>query len=166
LLRHAGLCLLLSAAPVVAQAWETFSHDLGAGAAVCPFDDPDTGAFFCFAIACLPGDPAPYIRIGISGGGVDQAQAPLQVHVDGRPVARLFLTRMSEEGMRDYGIPVDPDRDTELIQALRVGTRATLVFGIGLGAIVETISLSGSQAAIDEVAILCGSAPLTRPAED
>ena len=166
LLRLAGVCLFLTAATAAAQAWQTFSHDLGSGAATCPVDDPDSGEFFCFAIACLPGDPTPHIRIGVSGDPTEGELAPLQVHVDGRPVGRLFLRRAAAEGMQDYRIPVDPARDTELIEALRVGNRATLVFGIGIHAVVETMSLSGSQSAIEQVAGLCGSPPLTPAAED
>ncbi len=166
MLRLLGFLMLLAAAPASAQGWETFSHDLGAGAAVCPYDDPDTGDFFCFAVACLPGETVPYIRIGISGGGITQLHTPLQVQVDGSPVARMFLTQLSDDGMRDYGIPVDPDRDAALIEALRTGRKAIVIFGMGLDAVVQEISLSGSQVAIDQVSAMCHSAPLTARVAD
>lgn len=167
LLRLACALCLIVAPPAVAQGWETFSHDLGAGAAVCPYDDPETGDFFCFALACLRDRGPPMVRVATSGEGFAAMDTPpLQVIVDGKTVGRFFLPLLSSDGMRDYGVAVDPDRDAALIEALRVGRRATLIFGIGLGAIVQDISLAGSQAAIDAVPLLCGSVPLSAPEED
>ena len=164
MLRHAGALLVAFALPASAQGWETFSHDLGYGAAVCPQDDPDTGAFFCFAVACLPEGGTPLIRVAFAGPETPPKSTPLSIRVDGTMVSHLFLTRLSSEGMFDFGIPLDPARDAALIAALKSGSRATLIFGIGLAATIQPISLRGSHAALDEVPLLCGSAPFPEPA--
>ncbi len=167
MLRLIGLFILLASAPAQADGWETFSHDMGNGAAVCPYDDAESGRFFCFALACPPGGGAPMIRVTFSGSAIGQPSAPLSVRVDGKIVSRLFLTRLREpDGEGDYGTPVDPVRDAALIEALKTGRRATIVFGIGLQAVVEPISLSGSHAALDAVPDLCGAVLLAAPQDD
>lgn len=155
MLRAALVLMMLFPACAPAQGWETFHHDLGAGAAVCPYDDDETGAFFCFAIACLAEGEAPYIRVAFAGQSLEGARAPLQILVDGKPVARLFLDRLAEGEMLDFGIPVSPPRDAELITALMEGSRGTLIVGIGVSAIVQEITLRGSHAALKDVPGLC-----------
>ncbi|MDF0600690.1 hypothetical protein P1J78_08110 [Psychromarinibacter sp. C21-152] len=159
-----GVLLFLLASPAAAQGWETFSHDLGAGAAVCPYDDPETGEFFCFAVACLPDGGPPMIRVAFYGPDIREYRAPLSVRIDGRMVTHMFLTRLSEadpaDGLYDYGTELDPERDARLLEALKTGTRATLVFGIGLKAILQQVTLSGSHAALDAVPRLCDGTPV------
>jgi hypothetical protein len=165
--------LLLTASPALPQGWETFSHDMGSGAAVCPVDDPETGRFFCFAVACLPEGGPPLIRVAVpatgeTGGetGDSPARAPLSVHVDGKVVAMLFLERLPGEDPADYGIPVEPARDAALLEALKSGSRSTLIFGTGPGAIVQPATLTGSRAALDQVPVLCGGVPLSSAMPD
>lgn len=155
MLRPAGVvwitCLAFAAH---AQGWETFSHDLGAGAAVCPYDNPETGAFFCFAIACETEGTAPMFRVAIGGEDPLPEKVPLQVLVDGKVHGQFFLTRLSDDGMQDFGVRVRA-RHADLLGRLRNGSTAKLIFGAGLSALVQDISLAGSQAAIDEVSVLC-----------
>ncbi len=155
-----AVLLLLTGSPALSQAWETFSHDMGSGAAVCPVDDPETGRFFCFAFACLSDGGTPMIRIAVPPGA-EAPRAPLSVHVDGKVVAMLYLERLPGEDPADYGIAFDPKRDAVLLEALKSGTRSTLIFGTGLDAIVEPATLTGSRAALEQVPILCGGVPVS-----
>lgn len=164
MLRLIALMTTLFASAVQADGWETFSHDMGHGAAVCPYDDPESGRFFCFALACPPEGGMPLIRIAFAGAEISQFRAPLSVRVDGQIVSHLFLERLTGSEDQDYGTPFVPDRDAVLVEALKTGTRATIVFGIGLSAIVETISLLGSHAALEEVPVLCNTVMLSAPA--
>lgn len=165
MLRLFGVLLLALSSPAAAQGWETFRHDIGSGAAVCPYDDDATGEFFCFAVACRAEGDAPMIRIAFQGADIRQLNAPLSVRIDGQMVSHLFLTRLTEaepeDGILDYGTPLDPARDARLIEALKAGNRATLVFGIGLKAILQQVTLSGSHAALDAVPALCGGTALS-----
>ncbi|WP_425051290.1 hypothetical protein [Psychromarinibacter sp. S121] len=152
----------------MAEGWETFSHDLGKGAAVCPYDDADTGAFFCFAVACLPEGGNPLIRVALGGQDMAQPDVPLSVQVDGKMVSHLFLSRLPNDGpdedMADFATPFDAARDEAMIAALMAGSRARLIFGTGLAAVIQEISLSGSHAALDEVSAMCG-VPALAPEE-
>ncbi|WP_172300133.1 hypothetical protein [Pseudoruegeria sp. HB172150] len=165
--RLAVVLSMLLASPATAQGWETFDHDLGAGAAVCPYDDADTGEFFCFAFACLPGAEGQLMfRVAIQGPEIAQEAPPLSVHVDGKTVGMMFMPLLEHTEMYDFGKPYDPARDASLLAALRAGSRAMLIFGIGPDAKIYPVSLSGSQAAIDKVPELCGAAPLDLPEPD
>ncbi|MEM6322241.1 MAG: hypothetical protein AAF748_01085 [Pseudomonadota bacterium] len=153
------LCLAtLSAA--CANGWETFDHDLGAGAAVCPYDDAETGALFCFAIACLEAGGPVYIRIAVAGSTLDQQMPPLQIVVDGKPVARLFLDLLDTDDMLDFAKPLDRERDADLVIALVEGSRAMLVLGVGPSALIQEVTLRGSASALKAVPALCDQRPI------
>lgn len=167
-------CLFIALAlfpqgPALAADWETFSHDLGRGAAVCPYDDAETGAFFCFAIACPPERGTPSIRVALGGDVPDADDVPLSVQVDGQMLSHLYLSRLPKdeqsEDTADFATPFDPSRDEAMIAALMSGSRARLVFGTGLTAMIQEISLSGSHAALDKVSTLCG-VPALAPEEE
>ena len=151
--------LVLMALPRVAAAdgWETYRHDAGHGAGVCPVDDAGSGDYFCLLVSCAPEGGPLWIRVAFAGGTMPDESPTLAITVDDTAVATRTLSRLPTQDANDFGVLYDEDRDSALLESLAAGRAAVITLGTGASAITHGISLSGSRRALDALPKLCGT---------
>lgn len=153
------LCLLVCIAlcpalPAAAQSWETYSHDAGRGAGVCPVDDAGTGNYLCFLISCAAEGGPLYLRVAFAGGTLAEKTPVLSVRVDDAPAETRLLAALPSDSGEDYGVRLNAG-DAALLEALAGGLKAEFTLGTGPDAIRGTVPLKGSRRAIEALDGLC-----------
>ncbi len=157
------IALCLGAFPAFAQdsdddsaRWETYSHDGGRGAAVCPKDDYENDDYACFLISCAPLGGPLHLRTAFAGVAFDDDSPELRITVDDNPTITIRMRRLPDADQFDFSTPVRQSRDADLLESLMAGSEAKLVLGGGANAFSFVAPLSGSRDAISALPELCG----------
>ncbi|MBV0913672.1 hypothetical protein [Anianabacter salinae] len=166
------LSLAVATSPVLAQEddaprWETYSHDGGRGAAICPRSDYENDDYTCLLISCAPLGGPLHLRVAFAGRDFGNDAPELRLTVDENPAVTLRMRRLADADHFDFSTPVRQDRDADLLEQLMGGSDAKVALGSGSDAFSFTAPLSGSRDAISALPDLCGpQADAGRPPRD
>lgn len=152
---------LILPVPALAQdgdeiAWETYSHDQGRGAAVCPRDDYENDDYACLLVSCAPLGGPLHLRVAFAGEEFADDAPQLRLTVDDEPTVTLRMRRLPDADHYDFSTPVRQDRDADLMESLMGGAEATVALGSGEDRFSLVAPLTGSRDALSQLPDLCG----------
>lgn len=148
-------------------AWETYSHENGRGAAVCPKSDYENDDYTCLLISCASRGGPLHLRVAFAGRDFEEDAPQVLIVVDDEPTVTLRMRRLPEGDHYDFSTPVRQDRDADFLESLMAGSEAKVTIGTGAGAFSFDAPLKGSRDAISSLPELCGpQADTGRPPRD